>query len=187
MTLAPVGQHTPPRDYSKFLRRLPLLSGISPARSLSRVHLAVNPGLYSLEDLMSVKNGDLLKFLQEVSSYKGMYASDKTCLYCIHGGGEQPSIFDTHILCAQRFTASSVSLAVRRFSACVQREEGERGSAGSMLRANVLSSSISLVVFSFVVGDYHPSRTLACSDTRELCCSVFCGQRGDDSRESSRF
>ncbi|CAM9331166.1 unnamed protein product [Ectocarpus sp. 12 AP-2014] len=32
-----------------------------------RVHLAVNPGLYSLEDLMSVKNGDLLHFLEETN------------------------------------------------------------------------------------------------------------------------
>lgn len=33
-----------------------------------RLHLAVNPGLYSMEDLIGVKNGSLLDFLEEVGS-----------------------------------------------------------------------------------------------------------------------
>lgn len=30
------------------------------------MHLAVSPGLYSLEDLLGVRNGSLLDFLEEV-------------------------------------------------------------------------------------------------------------------------
>lgn len=36
------------------------------SRCLYRMHLAVSPGLYSLEDLLGVRNGSLLDFLEEV-------------------------------------------------------------------------------------------------------------------------
>lgn len=44
------------------------LSVLSIRRYSGRMHLAVSPGLYSLEDLLGVRNGILLDFLLEVSS-----------------------------------------------------------------------------------------------------------------------
>lgn len=35
--------------------------------SFRRMHLAINPGLYSMEDLIGVKNGNLPDFLEEVT------------------------------------------------------------------------------------------------------------------------